>query len=279
MRLGVFLAALLFGAAALAQPMVLSGSAVVGEVTGTVRVQSGTNPSQVAVKERTLAPGTLVTTMPGSSVVLVFADGQLVVLGESTRFRIVDYRYDANTLSKSSIFLNLIEGSARLVMGAIGQFDPRLVRIQVGTATVEGLTDPGGARGDASVVVQGAATMLEVASGRVSLTLPSGRSIQIPAGQGALVRADGSVAQGSTAQINALAGQTADGKAMLGHLAQMQDYPMPAASAVTEILLAAQVSQLLEDQLPPASGPDTSGPTTAATGGGGGGLPCTASCN
>jgi hypothetical protein len=276
----IVLTALLAGATALAQPVAISGSAVVAEVTGNVRLWTGNEAPRLATKERTLAPGTLITTAEGASAVLAFTDGQLVVLGEGTRLRIVDYRYDSSELSKSGAFLNLIEGSARLVMGAIGQFDPRLVRIQVGTNTVGGLTDPAGARGDAGVVVQGMATLLEVASGRVSLTLPSGQSIQVAAGQGALVRIDGTVAQGSTAQINALASQTSDGKLMVGHLAQMQNFPMPAASAVTEILLAASVGEFLEQLPSPAAIPATASPTTAGTGGGGGGgLPCTASCN
>src|SRR6476660_3821169 len=85
----IVLTALLAGATALAQPVVISGSVVVAEVTGNVRRWTGNEAPRRATKERTLAPGTLICTALDASVVLAFTDGQIVVLGESTCLRIV----------------------------------------------------------------------------------------------------------------------------------------------------------------------------------------------
>src|SRR6266480_5035636 len=69
------------------------GAAVVQESVGDVR--AGATPAQskpVAPNQRVLS-GTLVTTAPGSRVVLRFDDGQLVALHENTQFRIEDFRF------------------------------------------------------------------------------------------------------------------------------------------------------------------------------------------
>lgn len=239
-RWAVFVGGLAFGALALAQALVISGAAVVTDLTGIVRYQIGNEPSQVATRRRALPAGAIVTTGEDASVVLAFADGQIIVLGERTRFRIVGYAYDPKELGKSGVSLNLIEGSARLVMGAIGQFDPRLIRIQVGTGTVAGVPDPAGAgRGaDAGISVQGATTLLEVTQGRVALTLISGQSFQVGAGEGALVQPDGSVLRGSIPQIEAQASLSSVGKLMVSRIDELESYAFPQRNQQTIIALA-----------------------------------------
>ncbi len=213
--------------------------AVVTQASGTVNFQQGNDAPQAATPRRAIPQGAVVSTGQEAAVLLTFPDGQMVVLGEQTRFRIVNCRFDPKELGSSGMFLNLIEGSARLVMGAIGQFDPRLVRIQVGTGTVAGAPSPeGGARGsDASVSVQGAVTLLVVSQGRVNLTLPSGQSYFVSSGNGALVQADGSVQQGGIAQLESQASQTAVGKILVSNLAVMQSFTFAQREQQTAISL------------------------------------------
>jgi hypothetical protein len=297
-RWAALLLGLVFGALALAQTAVLSGAAVVTEVNGTVQVRIGNDPPRPLRAGQKVPTGAIVTTGADSTTVLAFADGQVIVLGEHTIFRIVNYEFQPKEMAQSGVFLNLIEGSARLVMGSIGQFDPRLIRIQVGTGTLIGAANPeGGNAADAGVVVQGASTMVTVTQGRVVLTLPTGQGIVVASGQGVFVQSNGAVQQGSTAQLVAQIGQTPDGRQIVEQMDTMQSFAFPQRNQQTVItlatpqstpgtaaepgaggLVAASVEALPPpgEVLPPLA---TSTPPTSATGGGGGGTPCGASCN
>ena len=282
-RWALLLLGLVFGALALAQTVVMTGAAVVTEVNGTVQVRIGNNPPVPLVAGNRLAAGAVVSTGSDSTSVLTFADGQVIVLGERTQFRIVNYDYDPKEMARSGVFLNLIEGSARLVMGTIGQFDPTLIRIQVGTGTLFGAPNPEGGRTDASVVVQGAATIVTVEQGRVTLTLPTGQGITLAAGQGAFVQANGAVQQGNLDQITTQVGQSPDGRQVLEQLDLMQAYIFPQSNQQTIITLATPATPTLPDDPTSAIGEEpqlaSNTITTASTGAGGGGTPCAASCN
>jgi len=302
-RWAALLLGVVFGALALAQTAVLNGAAVVTEVNGMVQMRIGNDPPRLLQAGRRVPAGAIVTTGTDASTVLAFADGQIIVLGERTSFRIVNYEFQPKDMAGSGVFLNLVEGSARIVMGAIGQFDPRLIRIQVGTGTLIGAKNPeGGNASDAGVVVQGATTMVTVTQGRVVLTLPTGQGIILASGQGVYVQANGAIQQGSVEQISARVAQTADGKQIVEQMDAMQSFAFPQRNQQTMITLATpqSMSGTATDQgtaglvaaaaeaLPPpaeaAAALETFAPVTAATGataggGGGGGSPCGASCN
>lgn len=281
-RWALLLLGLIFGAFALAQTVVMTGAAVVTEVNGTVQVRIGNNPPVPLVAGNRLAAGAVVSTGSDATSVLTFGDGQVIVLGERTLFRIINYDYDPKEMARSGVFLNLIEGSARLVMGAIGQFDPTLIRIQVGTGTLFGAPNPEGGRTDASVVVQGAATIVTVEQGRVTLTLPTGQGIVLASGEGVFVQANGSIQQGNLDQITTQVGQSPDGRQVLEQLDLMQSFVFPQSNQQTIITLATPAAPTLPDE-PTSSidSPQLAGttPTTAPSGGGGGGTPCAASCS
>jgi hypothetical protein len=295
-RWAALLIGLVFGAFALAQTVVLTGAAVVTEVNGSVQVRIGNDAPRPLQAGNRIPVGAVVITGSDANAVLAFADGQVIVLGERTIFRIVSYEFDQKDMSQSGVFLNLIEGSARLVMGAIGQFDPRLIRIQVGAGTLIGATNPeGGNAADAGVVVQGASTMVTVTQGRVVLTLPSGQGIVLGSGQGAYVQPDGSAQQGSAAQIATLVGQTPDGQQIVDRMDAMQSFAFPQRNAQTVITLATpgsieaattdappaggSAADAASQEQPPAEELATFTSPTVATGAGGGGTPCGASCS
>jgi hypothetical protein len=304
-RWAALLLGLVFGALTLAQTAVppaqtavLSSAAVVTEVNGTVQVRIGNDPPRRLRSGQKLPAGAIVTTGNDANTVLAFADGQVIVLGERTVFRVVNYDYDPTEMARSGVFLNLIEGSARLVMGAIGQFDPRLIRIQVGTGTLVGAVNPdGGNAADAGVVVQGASTMVTVTQGRVVLTLPTGQGVVVASGQGVFVQPNGAVQQGNADQIFTLVSQTANGKQIVEQMDTMQSFAFPERNQQTVITLAtpqtapgtatdagtAGLAAAAIEALPPPGEilqplATTTSPTSA-TGGGGGGTPCGASCN
>jgi hypothetical protein len=278
-RWALLLLGLIFGALALAQNIVMTGAAIVTQVNGSVEVRIGNNPPVPLLAGSQLPAGAIVSTGTKSNGVLTFADGQVIVLGERTLFRIVNYDFDPKALASSGVFLNLIEGSARLVMGTIGEFDPKLIRIQVGTGTLVGAANPeGGGPTDASVVVQGAATIVTVTHGSVVLTLPTGEGITVSSGQGAFVQASGAVQQGAMNQIANQVGQTPDGKQVLEQLDSLLAYVFPQNQTI--ITLATPAAPALPDEPTSSIDPPVTGPTTTApTGAGGGGTPCAASCN
>jgi hypothetical protein len=299
-RSAAVLLGLAFGAFAPAQTQVapgqtavLSGAAIVTEVTGTVQVRIGNEPPRSLLAGRKVPAGAIISTGNDATTVLAFADGQVVVLGERTVFRIVNYDYEPKEMARSGVFLNLIEGSARLVMGSIGQFDPSLIRIQVGTGTLIGAQNPdGGNAADAGVVVQGASTMVTVTQGRVVLTLPTGQGIMVASGQGVLVQPNGNVQQGNVDALSSLLSQTPDGKQIVDQMDTMQSFAFPERNQQTVITLATpfpasdptatELAAAIEalpppgETFPPLA---TYTPPTSATGGGGGGTPCGASCN
>jgi hypothetical protein len=304
-RWAALLLGLVFGALTLAQnavppaqTAVLTGAAVVTEVNGTVQVRIGNDPPRTLRSGQKLPAGAIVTTGNDANTVLAFADGQVIVLGERTVFRIVNYEFEPTEMARSGVFLNLIEGSARLVMGAIGQFDPRLIRIQVGTGTLVGAQNPdGGNAADAGVVVQGASTMVTVTQGRVVLTLPTGQCVVVASGQGVFVQPNGAVQQGNADQIFTLVSQTANGKQIVEQMDTMQSFAFPERNQQTVITLAtpqttpgtatdagtAGLTAAAIEALPPPGEIlqplATTTPPTSATGGGSGGTPCGASCN
>ena len=247
------------------------------EATGKVQMQVGTTAPRPLQSGRPVEVDTVITTGPDATVALVFADGQIVALGENTRFRITAYRYTPQDPDKSGVMLNLIEGSARLVMGAIGQHDPRLVRIQVGMSTMAGAPDSGGRAADAGVTVQGALTLLEVSQGRVSLTVPSGQTVLVGSGEGAFVGADGTLIQGGMASLQSRVGQTAGGKELVGALDTMQSFAFPQRQQQTVITLVTPSTEATSGNGPAAGGPagSSAGATGAGTSGASGATPGT----
>ena len=256
LRLSVLVAGVMAGALAHAQGS--SGCATVAaDVTGgSARFQMGNESAQPVRAGRPVPVGSLVATGPATTVALRFSDGQIVALGENTRFRVVNCQFNPKDMDKNGMFLNLIEGSARLVMGEIGQHDPRRIRFQVGTGTVTGAQSTDGTRGgDAGVSVQGAVTLLEVTQGRMTLTLPNGQSLLLAAGQAALVQADGSIRQGSISQVETQASQTATGKLMVSSIDLLESYAFPKRPQQTVIALSTPTT-------PPTTTPEKPGATS-----------------
>lgn len=274
----LLLAGMLSGTAALAQAPASPGAIVVTETGGTLRFRIGDSEPQPVLKGASIPVGARLTTGADSFVVLTFADGQALALGPQSRLLIREFRYLRTDPGKGRVLLNLTDGSVYMVMGAIGQHDPSLVQIQVGTKITA--QSPPKARGkDAGVIVLGIATLVQVTQGKVSLLVASSdQSFALAAGERALVQADGFVQLGAARQVDDMAGRTADGKIMLGRMEALKRYALPQPVGRTAIALSTPPSDdLLEDLAAPGEIPLTGTLPTASTGASGGG--CGASCN
>ena len=276
-------AALLLGLAfgALAQTPAGSGGIIVTDIKGTARFRIGDSEPQVVVKGQAIPLGARITTGKDSNVVLTFPDGQIVAMGAKSRLLVREYRYLPNDIDNSRVVMNVTDGSVRIVMGAIGQHDPGLIQLQIGTKTTAQTPNLPRA-GDLSLVMLGSATMVQVNQGQVALRV-SGESYPLATGEGALVRADGVVQLGGPAQLEKLAGQTTDDKEMFDQFRETQQLTFPHSALQTMITLASPpYDEKKEEQragatlLPPLA---TDSLSTAGTGAVGGGTPCTASCN
>jgi FecR protein len=266
----LLLAGLMFGTAALAQAPANPGI-VVTDSSGTLRYRIGDSSPLPLVKGQAIPFGARITTGANSHAVLTFPDGQVVVLGPQSRLLIREFVYLPTDLAKSRVLLNLTDGAIFIVMGAIGQRDPALVQIQVGSKVTPGQTAPARARGnDAGVIVLGIATLIQVAQGRVSLlVVSSDQSYSLIAGARALVQADGTVRMGLPSQVDGEAGKSADGKIMLGRMEILRRY-LPPGRQIAFFLSTPPSDDTLEDLVTgtlPTMG-------TGATAGG-----CGASCN
>lgn len=196
--------------------------AVATEIRGAAFYQLGTAPEQPLVAGQKVPPGALLRTASDSMVVLGFPDRQVCVIGESSTFRIVDYRFDSTQPEKGQVSLNLINGSLRIVLGEIGTLNPGAIKVQIGVATLAMLPSGESNRTDASAVVLGGPVALTVLDGRAVLVPSTGKPQQLDAGQGLYLGSDGSVRQGNAAQFSSLFGQVADGKEILKQLASLQ---------------------------------------------------------
>jgi hypothetical protein len=270
----LLLAGLMSGTAAFAQAPANAGI-VVTDSSGTVRYRIGDSEPQALIKGQAIPIGARITTGADSHVVLAFPDGQVVALGPQSRLLIREFVYLPTDLAKSRVLLNLTDGSIYIVMGAIGQRDPGLIQIQVGTKITA--QSPRRARGsDAGVIVLGSATLVRVAQGRVSLFVPSSdQSFALASGARALVQVDGIVRMGPPEQVDEEAGRSGDGKIMLGRMEVLRRYLPPAGRQIAFFVTTPPSDDLDEEYVYPI------GPTlpTAVTGAGGGGGRCGASCN
>jgi hypothetical protein len=283
-----------FLVATLASAPAYAAVAVVTDVTGNVEVQVGVGPGFAIGAGTLLDPGAAITTGEKSTAVIRFEDGQVVALAERSNFRIVSYQFRARQPERGSLFVNLIEGGLRFVSGLIGRRNPSGVRVQVGTVTM-------GIRGtDFSSVEQAGDAVTTVHEGQISISLPSGQVLAVPAGVGASTRKDGTYEIATFAEIRGRLAQTPQGRRAAAQLNALQAL----TPRIDEAIKSPPPSQVKPSakprppageapaepapppaEVPPVTEPTPTAPTTTTTptggtsGAGGGGGGTTASPN
>lgn len=152
------IAALLWAADACAQ-------GVFADLQGEVRVGGRT----AAPGERVSA-GEVVSTAPGARAVLHFDDDQWVLLHESTQFRIVQFRYQAQEPAADRAIFELLRGALRIVTGALGHRSPKAFELRTESLIV-------GVRGTDFMVAAVDRGYLSVLQGTVTASNDAGTAV------------------------------------------------------------------------------------------------------
>ncbi|HZP92674.1 MAG TPA: FecR family protein [Burkholderiales bacterium] len=107
-------------------------------VTGDVKASTQGKAAQAVAKGGALEPGMSVATGAKSSAILRFEDGQIIVLGSNSVFRIREYQFDVTTPAKNVLRFELEKGESRSITGLIGErnrenwrFDTPFARIEI----------------------------------------------------------------------------------------------------------------------------------------------------
>jgi len=136
------LCALLVGAACSSAAWAQVG--YVHEVSGLVAIQKASASARSTKAGDTFESGTRFRTGADGKVIIKFADGQLVTLGENSGLRVGQYRYVAGDLRQSSSELELMKGELRFVSGFIATAHNEGISIRAGESIVS-IQKPGGA--------------------------------------------------------------------------------------------------------------------------------------
>ena len=111
---------------------------LVNSVSGSVYARRSTTGIEVLLKAGDVfGPGTTFRTGPDSSVVLLFADGQIVALSQDSEMRLDTYRFDPRDAKAGGATLGLTSGIMRLVTGAIHAGNQDALFISAGRASID----------------------------------------------------------------------------------------------------------------------------------------------
>ncbi len=70
-----------------------------------------------------------------ASASMVLRDGTTLVLGNNSQFEVQNFAFDATT-QKGNIFVNLLQGSMRMLTGLIAKVNPELIQVKTKTLSV-----------------------------------------------------------------------------------------------------------------------------------------------
>lgn len=113
-----------------------TASGFISSASGQVFLRKGSGPDVPAKVGDVFGPGTTFRTGSGSTVVLLFADGQNATLSGDSVLRIDEYRFDPREIKSSRATIGLLSGILRLVTGAIHMDNPNALLVSAGNASV-----------------------------------------------------------------------------------------------------------------------------------------------
>lgn len=108
---------------------------------GIVKVVNGDVRIRDAQSERTLKSGDAVLenarlmSAKDASASMVLRDGTTLVLGNNSQFEVQKFAFDATTQS-GNIFVNLLQGSMRMLTGLIAKANPEAIQVKTKTLSV-----------------------------------------------------------------------------------------------------------------------------------------------
>ena len=87
-------------------------------VQGDVEARGGENGVRALSRRASIYEGETIVTGPGATAQLRMVDSALIAISESSEFVILEYQYEENPSSDSSV-VELVEGGFRTITGAI----------------------------------------------------------------------------------------------------------------------------------------------------------------
>ena len=175
--------------AALALPSAAFADAVVEGIKGIAHV----GPNQVAMGQK-IVDGSNITTEIDSSVVLAFADGQRMMIGPSSHFRLVTFRYEQKQPAQDYAVFDLLRGALRVVTGALAGRSKQLWAMRTPQVTI-------GVRGTDFMVAIANGSHVNVVSGSVAMSNGAGTAVF---GPGSIASASSNVALAAPATAGSL---------------------------------------------------------------------------
>ena len=160
----------------------------VAAVSSTVTIRGGTSAGGPVAVGSIIEAGNSISTGPGASAVIKFADGQIVVLGASSNLAVGEYRFDPGNPATNRSVLDLENGSMRIVTGSIHASNREREIITAGGTSVEVLST-GSTDFTIAVNAKGAEIgVARVTSGEISVSTPYGPINRIETDKSALWR-------------------------------------------------------------------------------------------
>lgn len=111
-------------------------AALVETASGNVRAGASAAAATAVRKDQRILPGAVVVTGPRSQAILRFDDGQAMVLGENTEFRVAAYNFVNGEPKKDQFVFELLKGALRSVSGLAGRRNPQAYTLRVPQATI-----------------------------------------------------------------------------------------------------------------------------------------------
>ena len=108
---------------------------------GIVKVVNGDVRIRDAQGERALKSGdavlenTRLMSAKDSSASMILRDGTTLVLGNNSQFEVQKFAFDATT-QKGNMFVNLLQGSMRMLTGLIAKANPEAIQVKTKTLSV-----------------------------------------------------------------------------------------------------------------------------------------------
>jgi hypothetical protein len=134
-QLGLGLA-LALAAASGAQRAEAAAGGYVHSLTGSATLQAADAASRPLKVGDLVQSGDIVMAGGEGSVVIQMEDGQVMLLGAASSFRVTEYHYDKANMGESRVVFGLLKGRLRFITGLLGATHREIIKVAAGGATV-----------------------------------------------------------------------------------------------------------------------------------------------
>ena len=111
-----------------------SRAGIVKVVNGDVRIRDAQGDRALKSGDAVLE-NTRLMSAKDSSASMILRDGTTLVLGNNSQFEVQKFAFDATT-QKGDMFVNLLQGSMRMLTGLIAKANPEAIQVKTKTLSV-----------------------------------------------------------------------------------------------------------------------------------------------